>query len=51
MQLHGAIGYTDEYDISLYLKRAMVLASWLGNGVVQRREYVRLAHVLGGEAA
>ena len=51
VQLHGAIGYTDEYDISLYLKRAMVLASWLGNGVVQRREYVRLAHVLGGEAA
>ena len=44
VQLHGAIGYTDEYDLSLYLKRAMVLASWLGNGTAHRREYFRVAY-------
>ncbi|AHV93540.1 acyl-CoA dehydrogenase [Bordetella holmesii] len=31
VQLHGAIGYTDEYDIGLYLKRALQTASWLGS--------------------
>lgn len=39
VQLHGAIGYTDEYDLSCLVKRAMVLASWLGNGTAQRRAY------------
>ena len=27
IQLHGAIGFTDEHDIGLYLKRAMLLSS------------------------
>ncbi|MGD9942105.1 MAG: acyl-CoA dehydrogenase [Burkholderiaceae bacterium] len=31
IQLHGAMGFTDECDIGLYLKRALVLAGWLGN--------------------
>ena len=31
IQLHGAIGYTNEYDIGLYFKRAMTLASRWGN--------------------
>ena len=31
IQMHGAIGYTDECDIGLYLDRAMVLAARLGN--------------------
>ena len=31
IQLHGAIGFTDEYDAGLYLKRALVLSAWLGN--------------------
>lgn len=39
VQLHGAIGYTDEYDLSCFVKRAMVLASWLGNGTAHRRAY------------
>lgn len=30
VQFHGAIGYTDELDIGLYLKRALHLTSWLG---------------------
>ena len=31
IQLHGAIGFTDEHDIGLYLKRTMLLSSLLGN--------------------
>jgi len=30
IQLHGAIGFTDECDVGLYLKRALVLSAWLG---------------------
>lgn len=43
IQLHGGIGYTDECNIGLYLKRAMVLASWLGNGTAHRRRYADIA--------
>jgi alkylation response protein AidB-like acyl-CoA dehydrogenase len=42
IQLHGAIGFTDEYDIGLYLKRAMLLSSLLGNAAAQRRRYVAI---------
>ena len=31
IQLHGAIGFTDEHEIGLYLKRAMLLSSLFGN--------------------
>jgi alkylation response protein AidB-like acyl-CoA dehydrogenase len=43
IQLHGAIGFTDEHDIGLYLKRAMLLSSLLGNAAAQRRRYVAIA--------
>jgi alkylation response protein AidB-like acyl-CoA dehydrogenase len=42
VQLHGAIGVTDEYDLGMYLQRALVLAAWLGNGNQQRRRYANL---------
>lgn len=42
IQIHGAIGFTDEYDAGLYLKRALVLAAWLGNAAQHRRRYVGL---------
>jgi alkylation response protein AidB-like acyl-CoA dehydrogenase len=42
IQMHGAIGFTDECDIGLYLKRALVLAAWLGNAAVHRSRYARL---------
>jgi alkylation response protein AidB-like acyl-CoA dehydrogenase len=42
IQIHGAIGFTDEYDAGLYLKRAMVLSAWLGNASEHRRRYARL---------
>lgn len=45
IQLHGAIGFTDEHDIGLYLKRAMLLSSLLGNAAAQRRRYVAIAEL------
>ena len=42
IQLHGAIGFTDEYDAGLYLKRALTLAAWLGGAAWHRRRYARL---------
>lgn len=37
IQLHGAIGVTYEYDLGLYVHRAMALSAWLGNGSVHRK--------------
>jgi alkylation response protein AidB-like acyl-CoA dehydrogenase len=42
IQLHGGIGFTDEYDAGLYLKRAMTLAAWLGGATWHRRRYASL---------
>lgn len=42
VQLHGAIGYTDECDIGLYWKRAVHLATWLGVPSAHRSRYLRL---------
>ncbi len=39
IQMHGAIGFTDEHDAGLYLKRAMTLSAWLGNASAQRGRY------------
>ena len=36
VQFHGAIGYTDEHDMGLYLKRALNLSSWLGGAAAHR---------------
>ncbi|RYX89418.1 MAG: acyl-CoA dehydrogenase [Comamonadaceae bacterium] len=43
IQMHGAIGFTDEYDIGLYYKRALHLASWLGHASSHRRRYLALS--------
>jgi alkylation response protein AidB-like acyl-CoA dehydrogenase len=43
IQLHGAIGFTEEYDAGLYFKRAMWLSAQLGNEAVQRRRFEHLA--------
>ncbi|WP_123632142.1 acyl-CoA dehydrogenase family protein [Salinisphaera orenii] len=42
VQLHGAIGYTEEANVGVYLRRVLSLAAWLGNADAQRREYARL---------
>ena len=43
VQMHGAIGFTDEYDASLYLRRAMALSSQYGNASWHRKRYARLS--------
>lgn len=39
IQLHGAIGYTDDFDLGLYLKRALVLSAQFGNAAAHRSRY------------
>lgn len=41
IQLHGGIGYTDEYDAGLYLRKAMVLANQFGSATLHRRRFMR----------
>ncbi len=43
IQMHGAIGTTNEYDVGLYFKRAMALASRWGNAAAHRRRWQQLA--------
>ena len=42
VQLHGGVGYTDEYDVGLYLRRAMVLANQYGSAAAHRARFARL---------
>ena len=42
IQLHGGIGYTDEYDVGLYLRKAMVLSNAYGSAMAHRARYARL---------
>jgi alkylation response protein AidB-like acyl-CoA dehydrogenase len=45
LQLHGAIGFTDEYDLGLYINRALALSPWLGTAAEHRRRYAALVDV------
>ena len=42
IQLHGAIGFTDEHEIGSYLKRAMTLSALHGNEAAHRARYAAL---------
>ena len=46
IQMHGAIGYTQEYDLSLYVNRILYLSGWLGNAKQHRARWA--AHSLAG---
>ncbi len=48
IQMHGGIGFTDEHDIGLYLKRAMALSAQYGNEAAHRARYARLAGIESG---
>jgi alkylation response protein AidB-like acyl-CoA dehydrogenase len=48
IQMHGAIGFTDEADIGLFARKAMTEAGHFGSARVHRTRY---AQVLEGEAA
>jgi alkylation response protein AidB-like acyl-CoA dehydrogenase len=39
IQMHGGIGYTDEYDVGLYLRRAMVMANQFGSARLHRARF------------
>jgi alkylation response protein AidB-like acyl-CoA dehydrogenase len=43
IQLHGGIGYTDEYDAGLYLRKAMVMANQFGSAALHRRRFMALS--------
>ena len=43
IQMHGGIGYTDEYDVGLYLRKAMVLANLFGSAALHRARYAAVA--------
>lgn len=43
IQLHGAIGYTDEADIGLYPRKAMVLANLYGSAAAHRARFDAVA--------
>ena len=49
IQMHGAIGFTDEYELGQHVNRSLVNAAWLGNGSIHTRRYSQLA--AGGTAA
>ncbi|MBX9823588.1 MAG: acyl-CoA/acyl-ACP dehydrogenase [Xanthobacteraceae bacterium] len=42
LQLHGAIGYTDEHDIGIYYKRAVALAAKYGNEITHAGRFSEL---------
>ena len=50
IQLHGGVGFTEEYDIQLYFKRAKSTETFLGNGAYHRERLARLL-LDDGEAA
>ncbi|MGE0066304.1 MAG: acyl-CoA dehydrogenase family protein [Solirubrobacterales bacterium] len=47
LQMHGAIGFTDEYDLGLYVNRALALSPWLGGAGEHRRRYADLVDIAG----
>lgn len=49
LQLFGGVGFTWEYDVHLYFKRAKSSEHLLGNGALHREKLARL--LLDGEAA
>src|SRR5262249_17446162 len=50
LQMHGAIGYTEEHDIGLYYKRAMVLAAQYGGELAQTSAFSHLTLEQSGAA-
>ncbi len=42
IHLHGTIGFTEELDLSILIRRAHALSAWLGNGDASLRRYTGL---------
>ena len=43
IQLSGGIGYTDDYDVGLYLRKTMVLAPAFGGAALHRARFMALS--------
>ena len=43
VQLSGGIGYTDDYDVGLYLRKAMVLAGAFGGAALHRARFMAMS--------
>jgi alkylation response protein AidB-like acyl-CoA dehydrogenase len=43
VQLHGAIGYTEEHDVGLFLRKAMVSCNAFGSAALHRGRFVATA--------
>jgi alkylation response protein AidB-like acyl-CoA dehydrogenase len=43
IQMHGAMGYSDEHDIGMFVKRARVLSPWLGGVEHHRLRFATLS--------
>jgi alkylation response protein AidB-like acyl-CoA dehydrogenase len=43
VHLHGALGFSDEYELGRYVNRALVLSSFLGNADLHRRRHQELS--------
>ncbi len=47
IQYHGGVGYTEEYDVGLYVHAALRWSSWLGNATAHRRKALTAHHQAG----
>ena len=43
IQLSGGIGYTDEYDVGLFLRKAMVLSNLYGSAALHRARFAAVS--------
>jgi alkylation response protein AidB-like acyl-CoA dehydrogenase len=50
LQLHGAIGYSYEYDLHLFLKRSWALAAAYGDALEHRKRIADVAFATEGES-
>lgn len=51
IQMHGGIGFSDEYDLGMYVKRVLVLSAWLGSADWHRRRLATIDPLADGGMA
>lgn len=50
VQMYGAMGFTDEVEIGLYLRSALQYSAWLGTPLFQRRRFLASRKLGAGHA-